>query len=369
MTAAATAPAAMAGTVTILFTDLVSSTEMLERLGDEAMEEVRRVHFRLLREAVAASGGREVKNLGDGLMVVFKSALDAVGCAVAMQRGVSLHNGEHPERRLSVRVGLHAGEPFLDEGGEDYFGTPVVVAKRLCDSAEGGQILASELVWALIGTRGNFSFRDVGPKSLKGLSEPLPARQVDWDGEAKPGGTIAQMARTRPEQAKAGRGSRKAIWSVAVAVLLVLLGAYLLLSRQNGVAQEVGQNVAQDGAGVAQAEPAVSARPVAAMVGVPPGLADLWIDQWEEGGVVSYFKLGLGPEGRGRASGKEPGDEWADEIRWTYADNVFSVIYGEGDDETIYAYRIKNLAKETLTVQSLSGDTAGETIIFRRMKE
>lgn len=168
---------AATGTVTLLFTDLVDSTGVLQRLGEEGAEQFRRTHFRLLREAVSVHGGEEVKSLGDGLMVVFGSALDATRCAVAMQQAVERHNRRGGER-LNVRVGLHVGEPIRDE--EDYFGTPVVTAKRLCDRADGGQVLASDLVRVLIGSRSGLSFRDLGPLALKGLAEPVPACEVAW---------------------------------------------------------------------------------------------------------------------------------------------------------------------------------------------
>jgi class 3 adenylate cyclase len=160
--------------VVLLFTDLVSSTELLERLGEDAGEELRRTHFSLLREVVNARGGEEVKNLGDGLMVVFPSAVDALGCAVAMQQAVHGHD----QLRSQVRVGLHVGEPIRDEG--DYFGLPVSIAMRLVNSAEGGQIIASDLVRRLVGSRGGFTFRDLGPLQLKGVAEPLPACEIAW---------------------------------------------------------------------------------------------------------------------------------------------------------------------------------------------
>ena len=80
----------MGGTesVTVLFTDLVGSTELASALSPEAGDELRRAHFSLLRQAIAASGGTEVKNLGDGLMVVFPAASAALSCAVAMQQAV-----------------------------------------------------------------------------------------------------------------------------------------------------------------------------------------------------------------------------------------------------------------------------------------
>ncbi|HEY7983534.1 MAG TPA: AAA family ATPase, partial [Ktedonobacterales bacterium] len=164
------------GTVTLLFTDQVGSTETLQRLGDEEGERLRRAHFGLLREAAALHGGEEVKNLGDGLMVAFTSAVDALACAITIQQAVQ-RAGEGLE--LSVRIGLNVGEPIRDEG--DYFGTPVVIAKRLCDAGAPGQILASELVRALAGTRGGFAYRALGAIELKGVAEPVAACEVLWE--------------------------------------------------------------------------------------------------------------------------------------------------------------------------------------------
>ncbi|TET95893.1 MAG: adenylate/guanylate cyclase domain-containing protein, partial [Dehalococcoidia bacterium] len=172
------------GTVTLLFTDLERSTEILQKLGDDEAQVLWRTHFSLLRNAVSARGGQEVKNLGDGLMVVFSSALDALACAVAMQQAVHRHNEQQEEgHRLQVRVGLHVGEPIREE--DDYFGMAVVVAKRLCDRAQGGQILVSDLVRRLVGSRGSYTFRDLGPLSLKGTAEPLSAYEVVWEPAAE----------------------------------------------------------------------------------------------------------------------------------------------------------------------------------------
>ena len=163
------------GTVTLLFTDLVGSSELLA-LGDEGAESIRRAHFALLRDAVTTRGGEEVKSLGDGLMVAFASVRDALGCAVAMQQAVERHNRRSPHP-LAVRIGMHAGEPIRDE--EDYFGTAVVVARRLCDEAAGGQILASDVVRGLAGPQG-FVFADAGGRVLKGLPGTHAVYDVAW---------------------------------------------------------------------------------------------------------------------------------------------------------------------------------------------
>jgi class 3 adenylate cyclase/DNA-binding CsgD family transcriptional regulator len=176
-----------------LFTDLVGSTRTLTRLGDDAAEDLRRTHFALLRTAIADAGGEEVKNLGDGLMVAFTSPLDALGAAVDIQRAVAGHNRSHPDRSLEVRVGLHVGEPVRD--GNDFFGTAVVVAKRLCDAAQGGQILASDLVAGLVGSRGGFDLRSAGSLELKGLDTPLPAVDVGWRPTDEPTRPVASRRR------------------------------------------------------------------------------------------------------------------------------------------------------------------------------
>ena len=181
--------------VTLLFTDLVGSTELLTDLGDDAAEEVRRAHFALLRQAVSETGGREVKSLGDGLMVVFPSGVDALRCAVTMQRRIQEHNEERAGPRVAVRVGLHAGEPLRE--GDDFHGEAVVVASRLCNQAEGGQILTSELVAGLVGSRGGFRFQPAGRLRLKGLPEPLAAVTVDWRPAEVPAPRPATAARPR----------------------------------------------------------------------------------------------------------------------------------------------------------------------------
>jgi hypothetical protein len=121
--------------ITILFTDLVSSTELSSRLGPEASDELRQTHFLLLRHAIAVTDGTEVKNLGDGLMVVFSSVSRALACAIGMQQAIEVHNRLAPEA-LCVRIGVSMGEATTEDG--DYFGEPVVEAARLCAAAAAG---------------------------------------------------------------------------------------------------------------------------------------------------------------------------------------------------------------------------------------
>lgn len=166
------------GLITILFTDLVGSTELASEIGDAAADELRRDHFASLREAVAASGGTEVKTIGDALMVSYQGAADALAGAATMQRAVERHNRKLGERHISMRVGVSAGDASFEDG--DWFGTPVVESARLCAAAEGGQILVSDIVRVLAGSRTELELRSLGGLELKGLPEPLGTCEVVW---------------------------------------------------------------------------------------------------------------------------------------------------------------------------------------------
>jgi class 3 adenylate cyclase/tetratricopeptide (TPR) repeat protein/type II secretory pathway predicted ATPase ExeA len=168
---------ATSGLVSIVFTDLVGSTELSRQLGDHAADEVRRAHFQLLRSAIAASGGTEVKTIGDAVMASYGSAADAVEGAVAMQRAVA-RQSRLDGRPLQMRVGLSAGEATFED--EDWFGTPVVEAARLCAAAEGGQILATEVVRVLTGSRTDHELRPIGELEVKGIPQPLSVCEIVW---------------------------------------------------------------------------------------------------------------------------------------------------------------------------------------------
>ncbi len=168
------------GTVTVLFTDIVGSTELMQRLGDDRYDGLRRRHMELLRSQIAAYLGEEVKSEGDALMAVFVSAVDAIGCAVAMQQEIHRHHEQYDaSERLPLRVGMDVGEPIRE--GDDYHGTPVVVASRLSNDADGGQVLVSQLVRRLVGSRGGHTFRELEPRSLKGIAELVPVCEVGWE--------------------------------------------------------------------------------------------------------------------------------------------------------------------------------------------
>ncbi len=161
----------------VIFTDIVGSTELIAEFGEDGAHRRRQRHFALLHGAVASRGGRVVKNLGDGLMIVFADPVAALDCAVAMQHEVAADAD-----RLGLRVGLHAGELLREDG--DFFGSTVIVARRLCEHAGAGQVIASEdlrtAAGESAGTELDTQMVALGPIDLKGLRNPIRAYACEW---------------------------------------------------------------------------------------------------------------------------------------------------------------------------------------------
>ena len=164
----------------IMFTDIVGSTEMTERLGDEAALELVRVHDSLVRRGLAAHNGRKVKHTGDGIMASFEGASAAVRAASEIQRHFADYNAAATES-LRVRIGIHAGEPV--EEHNDLFGATVQLAHRLCSEAEADGIIVSGLVRKLC-EENTTRFVALGDRRLKGFAEPMPVFRFEWRDRA-----------------------------------------------------------------------------------------------------------------------------------------------------------------------------------------
>src|SRR5438132_9479661 len=168
------------GIRTILFTDIVESTAMTRRMGDEVAMELLGVHDKIVRDALTDLGGHEVKHLGDGIMASFVSAASAVRCASRVQREVAKHGREKQDRSFQVRAGVAAGEPV--EHHNDLFGCTVQLAARLCSHAQPEQILVSNVVAELCEGKA-LPFEDLGEVALKGFDQPVRAHDVSWPHE------------------------------------------------------------------------------------------------------------------------------------------------------------------------------------------
>ena len=171
---------AVAGTTTILFTDIPGSTDALYRLGDDRGSAALVAHLELLRTVATAHRGRVRKQLGDGVMACFSAAVDGVAAAVEVQQVGERAGWGDDAIAEQLRIGIHVGD-VVDEAGDDAYGAAVVVARRLCDVAAPGQILASEVVRLLVGNRPALAWEKIGPRELKGVPEPVDVVSFAWE--------------------------------------------------------------------------------------------------------------------------------------------------------------------------------------------
>jgi class 3 adenylate cyclase len=162
---------------TLLFADLVSSTELAVQLGDGAWRERLSSYFEAARVALERFGGREVKTTGDGLLATFDGSARALHGAAALRR-IARRDG------LRVRIGVHVGEVELV--GDDVRGVAVHETARIMAAAEPDEIVVSELTRALCGGAG-FTFEDRGTHVLKGLEGEWHLAAVLEDAGAEPG--------------------------------------------------------------------------------------------------------------------------------------------------------------------------------------
>jgi class 3 adenylate cyclase len=161
----------------ILFTDMEGSTSTTQRLGDAAAQELVRAHNSIVREALRAHDGSEIKHTGDGIMAAFSSASGAMECAIAVQKACAEHCAANPDAPVRVRIGLNAGEPVAE--AEDLFGTAVQMASRIAARAEPDQILVSDVVRQLAAGKG-FLFSEEGDVALRGFDDPVRLYRVAW---------------------------------------------------------------------------------------------------------------------------------------------------------------------------------------------
>jgi len=168
------------GIRTVMFTDIVGSTALTQRHGDDAAMGFIRVHDAIVRDALGAFGGREVKHTGDGIMACFASAVAAARCAARIQHALDQNEQENREIPIRVRIGAAAGEPV--ENHLDLFGVTVQLAARLCSHAQPKQSLVSNVVAELCIGKG-LTFEDLGEVSLKDFDRPVRIHAIQ-PGEA-----------------------------------------------------------------------------------------------------------------------------------------------------------------------------------------
>jgi class 3 adenylate cyclase len=163
----------------IMFTDLKDSTQLAVQLGDKKAMHLLRIHNAMTREALKAHSGREVKTTGDGFLLSFFNAADALDCAIAIQDAFNDYNKRHPEETLYVRIGVAAGEPIEEKG--DLYGAAVNLASRICAEAKAGGVLIAQIVRDEIeDEKGHLQFASGGKLTLKGFDHPVDVYEVSW---------------------------------------------------------------------------------------------------------------------------------------------------------------------------------------------
>jgi len=159
-------PPALAGTAVILFADIVESTALTERLGDDAFRERARQLDEAMRAAIRSNGGTAVegKTLGDGVLAVFTSAKQAIGCARACHDAAGASG-------LALHAGIHAGDVIRE--ADNVYGGAVNIAARVAAASAAGETLVSGTVRELARTSAGVVFEDRGEQLLKGIDDPV----------------------------------------------------------------------------------------------------------------------------------------------------------------------------------------------------
>jgi class 3 adenylate cyclase len=172
-------PKVDAGTITILFSDIESSTQRVSAIGDQAWFELLELHNHAFRDELSKFAGREIKSQGDGFMLTFPSVRLAISFAKAVQQRLAAHEAEDPDRAVRVRIGLHTGEVITDASG-DLFGRHVNKAARIANLAGGGQILVSGTVREIATGNHEIEFGTAVEVELKGLEGTHVVHEVFW---------------------------------------------------------------------------------------------------------------------------------------------------------------------------------------------
>ena len=161
---------------TVLFTDLEGSTSLLREAGEASFMVLLTEHDLIIRRALVAAHGREVKHTGDGIMASFEDVDRALECSLAIQDGFEARTAAGATPELRVRIGIAAGVPVRHH--DDIFGSSVNLASRICDASEAGHILVSDVVHDL-GLAKGFAFSEADERDLKGFPGPTRVFELE----------------------------------------------------------------------------------------------------------------------------------------------------------------------------------------------
>src|SRR5262245_14757487 len=183
----------------ILFADAVGSSRLMGR--DESGTVARLLEHLNQRLAPAATcrGGRVVRLKGDGSLVEFASAVDALGAAIDFQQTMIVANRDQPgDKAIVFRIGLHLGDVIVE--GDDIYGDAVNVAARLESEAPPGGIVVSRAIREAVTGRLKVSLHTLGELALKNIERPIRAFRAEWNAEDWPAHSVASQAAASPKE-------------------------------------------------------------------------------------------------------------------------------------------------------------------------
>src|SRR6266567_386560 len=188
----------------IVSADVVGYSRLMGRDESGTLATLKGHRRELIDPKIAEYGGRIVKTTGDGLLLEFPSVVDAVRCAVDVQRGMAERNaGVPPEQRIDLRIGINVGDIIID--GDDIFGDGVNVAARLQTLAEPGGICVSRVVRDQVLDKLSFAFEDLGPQDVKNIARPVEVYRVDLGSGERQKSSLGRKHWQRLTRARGGR--------------------------------------------------------------------------------------------------------------------------------------------------------------------
>ena len=198
----------------ILVADVVGYTRLAGADEDRILARLRTLRSDLIDPTIAVHHGRIVKRTGDGSIIEFRSVVDAVNCAIEVQRAMVERNAEvAPDKRIEFRIGIHLGD-VVEESDGDLMGDGVNIAARLQSVAKPGAICLSEQAYWQVKGRLDLAVTDLGPTEFKNIAEPMRAYslEVGVPAQAKP------ETKAKPPQPK----KRSSLASLAAGVVALL---------------------------------------------------------------------------------------------------------------------------------------------------
>src|SRR5208337_1837914 len=216
----------------ILVADIVGYSRLAGADEDRVLARLRALRSDLIDPAISVHNGRVVKRTGDGVLVEFRSVVDAVRCAIELQNGLVERNaGLPPDRRIEFRVGVHLGD-VVEESDGDLMGDGVNIAARLEGIAKPGAICLSEDAYRQVSGRLDMAVTDLGPTQLKNIERPIRAYslQVGVPAQAKPVKPAEPVAPAAPTPQKRRFGLAPLAATLAALLVLIAGGAWWFLN-------------------------------------------------------------------------------------------------------------------------------------------